>query len=299
MIQCDNKKNCHLYRSKKISLRNPEIYIHTGMGRTGSTFLQHKVFPKFGNLYYRRHKKFRKAVKLIKKGTHERYLISGEMEYMKLERQMKEFSSHFPDARPIIMLRRQDEWLASQHRRFLKSGYAIKFSEFLHLHDDSGFWEREWLRFMGNIEILEHYYTHKPLVLLFDDLKADPQSFISQLADYMGATVQMSNINLSPKHASYNEKQLRAVYTLSKKINLVNKKPSSNKSVNKLVNLFKNIVRYSTLSFAPIIPNKWLSKDSFLPDTEQLSELRAHFSKDWDECAEYARENNPGTLGRK
>jgi hypothetical protein len=275
-------------------LKNPEIYIHTGMGRTGSTFLQHKVFPKFGNIYYRRHTKFRKAAKLIKKGKHERFLISGEMEYKKLERQMKVFSSHFPDARPVIMLRRQDEWLASQHRRFVKSGYALRYSEFLHLHDDSGFWERDWLRFMGNIEILEKYYTHKPLVLFFDELKADPQRVITQLANYMGATVHMSNINLSPKHASYNKKQLRAVYTLSKKINLVNKKPSHYKIVNSLINIFKNILRYSTLFLSPIIPATWLSKDSFLPEAEQLSELRAHFSEDWDQCVEYARKNKPG-----
>lgn len=277
-------------------MNRPEIYIHTGMGRTGSTFLQHRVFPRFKGICYRRHIKFRKAIRLINKGKQAKYLISGEMEYKKLERHMKEFSSHFPDSRPIIMLRRQDEWLASQHRRFVKSGHAIHFTDFLHLEDDHGFWERDWLKFMGNIEILEKYYTHKPLVLFFDELKTDPELTINILANYTGASVNISGLNLAPRHASYKEKQLRTVYTLSKKIRLVNKKPSRYKVVNRLVNLFKNMLRYTTLYISPVLPNTWLSKDLFLPDKDQLESVRNYFKEDWDQCLEYARKNNPETL---
>lgn len=271
---------------------NPEVYIHTGMGRTGTTFLQHKVFPKFENIYYQPQVKFRRAVKIIKKGESQRYLISGEMEYKKLERHMKEFSQHFPGAKAMIMLRRHDEWIASQHRRFVKSGHALKFEEFFNLND-SGFWNGEWLRFMGNIEILEKYYHQKPLVLFYDDLKKHPDEFILNLAAYTGATVKLQNIDLKPKHASYNEKQLRAVYSLSKKISLRKQKPSKLKIINILLNLFRNILRYSTLFLAPIIPDSWLSKDAFLPDDGQLKRVKEAFSHDWELCSQYAESNNP------
>ncbi len=216
--------------------RNPEVYIHTGMGRTGTTFLQHKVFPKLKNIFFHPQVKYRKAVKVIQKGKYERYLVSGEAEYKKLEKHMKEFSSHFPDARPMIMLRRQDEWIASQHRRFIKSGHTLEFEAFFNIDNDEAFWEREWLRFMGNIEILEKYYKHKPLVLFYDDMRKDPEGFILNLAEYMGTTVHLPDIDLSPKHASYNDKQLRAVFTVSKKISLRKHKPSKSKVINILIN---------------------------------------------------------------
>ncbi|MFC2129274.1 hypothetical protein ACFLQX_00685 [Bacteroidota bacterium] len=273
--------------------KKPEVFIHTGMGRTGTTFLQHKVFPKFEKIFFHPQVKFRKAVKVIKKGDYQRYLISGEMEYKKLDKHMKEFSVHFPDARPIIMLRRHDEWIASQHRRFVKSGYALKFQEFFNAENDSGFWERDWLRFKDNIEILEKYYTYKPLVLFFDDLKKKPHEFILNLAEYLGARVHLPCINLTPKHASYNEKQLRAVYTVSKKISLRKRKPSNSKAVNVMINLLRNLLRYTILFLAPAIPNSWLSTDQFLPDSDQLKKIREQYTPDWEACIQYAEMNNP------
>lgn len=278
------------------SYKNPEVYIHTGMGRTGTTFLQHKVFPKLEKIFFRPQIKFRKAIKVIKKGTYQRYLISGEMEYKKLEKHMKEFSVHFPDARPMIILRRHDEWIASQHRRFIKSGYAMKFAEFFNLDTDSGFWEREWLWYMGNIEILEKYYKHKPLVLFYDDLRKHPNDFILNLAEYMGASVHLPGIDLTPKHASYNEKQLRTVYTVSKKISLRKHKPSTLKVINILINLFRNLLRYMCLFLAPAIPYSWLSKDVFLPDSGQLDRIKKEFTSDWESCLQYAAKNNPSSL---
>ncbi len=274
-------------------MKNPEIFIHTGMGRTGSTFLQYKVFPKFEGICYTQRTKFRRAVQIIQKGRHKKYLISGEMEYKKLERHMREFSSYFPNARPIIILRRHDEWIASQYRRFVKSGHAFKFNEFFNVKNDNAYWEKEWLRYMGNIEILENYFTHKPMVFFYDDLRNDPAKFITQLAEVMSVKVDISDINLSPKHASYNEKQLRAVYTVSKRIKLVKHKPSSSKTINVLINLLKNSIRYTTLYTAPIIPDSWLSSDVFLPDSEELTAIKNYFTEDWDACRQYAGQNNP------
>ncbi len=205
---------------------------------------------------------------------------------------MREFSALFPGARPIIIMRRQDEWVASQYRRFVKSGYAFTFNAFFTPKNDSGFWEREWLRYMGNIEILEKYFENKPLVLFYDELRKNPEQFIRQLADYTGAEVNMNKINLSPRHTSYNEKQLRVIYTLGKKVSMVKRKPSASKTINVFLNLGRNILRYTTLFFAPLIPNSWLSKDIFLPEPGQLAAVKKYFSKDWEECREYAKQNN-------
>lgn len=265
----------------------PEIYIHVGLGRAGSTFLQHRVFPKFRKIKYFRHTHFRGATPVIKKGTHPRYLVSGEMDHDKLERTMQAFSADFPQAKPIIVLRRHDEWIASQFRRFIKSGHSWHFRDFFDIEHDTGAWKQDRLFFFRNIEILQNYYHNKPLVLFYDDLKADPRAFVERIARYCNAEVDTDTIDFSPKHASYSEKQLRAVYTFGKKTNLVKKKRSGNKILNVLDNLWINIKRYGIIYLAPLVPGRRISQDPIFPGEEELREIRERYAGDWQECVDY------------
>ncbi len=273
--------------------KQPEIFIHTGMGKTGSTYLQYNVFPKLRGICYTQRTKFRKAPGIIDKGKYDRYLVSGEMEYKKLERHMAEFSARYPRAKPIIILRRHDEWIASQFRRFIKNGYTWSFNEFIALNTDENLQPSAWLNFYFNIEILEKYFSHKPLVLFYDELREDPGAFIGKLVTYLGAELEFSSVNLSPRHRSYNEKQLRAIYTVSKKINLVKNKSGKNKTLRVLKNLHKNVVRYLVILVAPLVPENWLSDDPVFPSRKALDDIRNAYREDWEKCHAYAAANNP------
>ena len=269
------------------------IYIHVGLGRTGSTFLQYRVFPKFRGIRYIQRTRFRRAKKIIARGGHARYLVSGEMDGKKLEMHMADFSQPYRHARPIIIFRRHDEWAASQFRRYIKNGHPWHFRDFFDVEHDRGAWKRERLFYFPNIETLETYFTRKPLVLFYDDLKKDPRAFVKRIADYCGAEVDIGRIDFAPKHASYSEKQLRAVYTLGKKTSLVKRKPFTSKTLNVIAQLWTNLKRYSILYLARFMPASWFSADPIFPAPEQLSAIREYYNEDWEKCVAYAEKNNP------
>jgi hypothetical protein len=271
----------------------PEIYIHVGMGRAGSTFLQYRVFPKLKGLQYIQRTRFRKARKIIAGGRHSKYLVSGELDPRIIEDYLKDFSNPLSWARPIMVIRRHDEWIASQYRRYLKNGNHWTFSEFFDLDGDSGYWKKDQLFYYPLIGLLEKYFDHKPLILKYDDLRKDPEGFIRSIADYMGASLDMDRVDTSSKHASYRQKQLRLMYSVSSKINLVKKRPFSAKWKNVLVNIWKNVLRYTLLYLSPVIPGRQIPSSPIFPDPEHLSGIRKAYEEDWQKCVEYAEKNNP------
>ena len=115
----------------------PEIYFHVGMGKTGSKYIQYRVFPKFKGIRYIQRTSYNRAKKIIQKEDALKYLVSNEFD-QQLEEEVKYWASTFPDTHPIIVFRRQDSWIASQYRRFIKNSYTFSFSEFIDLKNDQG-----------------------------------------------------------------------------------------------------------------------------------------------------------------
>ena len=274
-------------------MEKPEVFIHVGMGRAGSTFLQYRVFPKLRGLHYIQRIRYRKAPRIIARGKYRKYLVSGELDPRNMEKYMKVFSGFFPYARPILVLRRHDEWIASQYRRYLKNGHHWTFREFFDLENDEGFWKKKELYYHPLIEILEKYFEPRPLVILYDDLRKNPEGFIQSIVNYTGAELDLKRVNTSSKHASYREKQLRAIYGLSRWINLRKRRPFSAKWKNVILNLGKNLVRYSALWISRLLPSGMVSRADLFPSAEHLAAIRKAYEDDWQKCMEHV-EHNPG-----
>jgi hypothetical protein len=270
----------------------PEIFFHVGTGKAASTFLQYNVFPKFKNIHYIQRTQYRRAVKIISKGKHGRYLVSGELDNRLFENYIREFASYFPETKTIIILRKHDSWIASQYKRYVKNGNPWSFNEFFDIENDQGFWKQQDLYFFPMISILEKYFNHKPLVLFYDGLRADPEKFIGKIGDFVGADYDISRIDYSHKHSSYNEKQLKAIMAVSKRIKIRRKREGTNKTIRVIRGLIPNIIRYSTLYIALILPDSLFSKQDLIP-SGRLEEIRKKYNSDWEQCLEYARKNNP------
>lgn len=270
-------------------MKQPEIYFHVGMGKTGTTFLQYQVFPKIRGLRYLHGSQKRRTRRIIAKGKSDKYLVSGEQDNRFIERSLKNFSDPFNFARPILVIRRHDEWITSQYRRYLKNGNHWRFADFFDLEKDEGYWKQESLYYYPIVLLLEKYFLHKPLVLLYDDLKKDPRTFILNLVEYMGAGIRMDRINLSPRHTSYNKKQLMAIYHATERINLKKRRPFQQKWKNFVINLFTNALRYAILYGALILPGKISEKERIFPTEDQLRAIREHYNEDWEKCLAYAK----------
>ncbi|MDH5474889.1 MAG: sulfotransferase domain-containing protein [Cyclobacteriaceae bacterium] len=272
-------------------MANPEIYFHVGLGKTASTYLQMDVFPKFNNIHYIHTNKYKKAKEIIAEGKYDHYLVSREFD-RQLEDEVRKFSSKYPDTHPIIILRRHDGWMASQYRRQVKNGNTYSFTEYFDVINNKGIWDRSEADFHNKLMILEKYFTKKPLVLFYEDLRTDQLMVIDKIAQFTKITYNKSNISTSKNHSSYSEKQLKGIKRVAKIIPLKKSYKSKIKVINFFHNLGVSVLRYPLLYFFKLMPNRFFTKEPLI-DKKQLEEVRDYFASDWDKVKQYAEKNNP------
>lgn len=266
---------------------HPEVFFHVGLGKVASKYLQYHVFPHFKNIRYIPTTRFYHCIPEIRQGKHPSYLVSREFDNQ-FVREVTRFAKEFPDAHPILLLRRHDDWIASQYRRSAKNGFTGPFTDFIDLEKDTGKFTRESLDFYGKIELLEKLYQNRPLVLLYDDLLTDRWSFLEKIAKYCNSTFDREKIPIEAKHKSYTEKQIRFMQWVSKYI------PFKNPDYSKIgiVKFFQRIpvmlYRYSFLYLAILIPAKWLGSGPLIPP-EELRRIREATREDWEKCLAYAK----------
>jgi hypothetical protein len=265
---------------------HPEVYFHVGLGKVASKYLQYSVFPHFENIRYIPTTRFYKCIPEIRKRKYPSYLISREFDNQ-FEKEVRKFAAEFPGAHPILLLRRHDDWIASQYRRSAKNGFTGPFSEFINLEKNTGKFTRESLDFYGKIELLEKLYDHKPLVLIYDDLLKDRQAFLEKIANYCKATFDKEKIPVKAKHTSYTEKQIRFMQRVSRIIPFKNPDYSKNGMLKFFQRIPVMLYRYSILYTAILIPSKWLGKGPLIPP-EELEKIREATRKDWQKCLEYS-----------
>ena len=116
-----------------------KVIFHVGISKTGSTFYKTTYFilksciicPPTGS----------KNIFDLKNLQKERVLVSRELD-RQFEAEIVRFSSQYKNVTPIIVLRKHDEYFASQYRRFIKNGFKGKEVDFLSLKSDTGFFKK-------------------------------------------------------------------------------------------------------------------------------------------------------------
>ena len=266
--------------------KSKEIFFHVGLGKTGSTYLQYKVFPKFKNIHYIQRNKYKKSFRIIRNTNLERYLVSSEFD-VQYTYQLHRIAKEFPEAGIIVVLRRQDSWLASEYRRYVKNGISVNFNEFVDLENDTGVWKQKEAYFWPRIELALKLFERKPLVLLHEGLKNHPLSFIRKIAQYTNAQFKKEDISLAPKHKSYGRKQLLIRRRLNKTFT-GNIRLSSHKFIAHIQKwLVVKPVRCTVLFLANLVPGKFVSKEDLIPQ-DYLHKIQKFYQDDWKKCTDYA-----------
>ena len=277
--------------------KSKQIFFHVGLGKTGTTYLQYELFPKLKGIYYIQRTRYQRAIEIIAKTDYPRYLVSREFD-QQLPQEVEKFARHYPDTGVIIVLRRHDSWIASQYRRFAKNGIHVDFNRFFDIDHNQGLWKYDDLNYMAKLKIIESHFSQKPLVLFQEELKTDPYNFFDKIARYTGSTYDRDDISLDAVHASYNDKQLKAVRKLSKYLF-----PSSERYSRKTLRGWLQwrriqLTSYAIMFSARFLPDAWFSDVELIP-RGQLEKIRTHFEDDWQQCLAYAQKNNSAITTKK
>lgn len=266
--------------------RQPAIFFHVGLGKVASTYLQYRFFPKLNGIRYIQRTRYRKAPAIIEQEKAFPYLVSREFD-RQLPQEVAWFSGYFRDVQPIILLRRHDEWIASQYRRYLKNGGNLPLSEFLDLKHDQGRWKQAEVRFMPYIQTLAAHFDHPPLVYFHADFKADPGAFFEQLATAMGVSFDPESLDLRPFHASYADKQLRFMRKYGSAFFRAGRTLPRNPWLRWLKRRSEMLASYALLYSSILLPEDWV-KDVELYPADQLQAIRDFYQDDWEACLQYA-----------
>lgn len=258
------------------------IYYHVGTGKTGTTYLQYRVFPKVEGLYYIQRTRYKKVIDIIKGSDHAKYLFSREYD-QQLEKEVTAFAAHYPEAIPIIVFRRHDSYITSQYKRFVKNGFQGSFTDFFNLDDDSGYFKQSDLDYSRQLGILEERFQEKPLVFIYEDFRKAPQAFVQEMIDQMGATIDLGQVNFNRKHTSYNEQQLKAMQAMGKRMNLTKRRLFKNSFLNLFGRLYLGTIRYSTLYIGKLLPSRFFREGPLIAP-EELERVAEAYAADWEHC---------------
>lgn len=262
-----------------------QVFFHVGLGKTASTYLQNKVFNHLKGITYVHPTRYNSWKQILADNPSEKIFLSREMD-QQLAREVNKFAAVYPNTHAIIVLRSNEQWIASQYRRFLKNGYPYTFKEYFDVEKDSGYWKINDALFYPKIELLEQHFTAKPLVLFYDDLRKDPYAFIDKIAAYTGTTYNKSEISLEPHHTSYSEHQLKVMLKVSKYIFSKNPIYSGPRIKTWLRRRSRMLLCYIILYTALLIPKKFMSKQPLI-SPEELAVVRKYFEQDWAQCLAY------------
>jgi hypothetical protein len=262
------------------------IFFHVGTSKTGSTFLQNRIFPLLKGIAYIPTNKYRNIYTEIEKIKQNSILVSREFD-RQFEEEIEKFSNNYINVTPIIVFRRHDQYLASQYRRFIKNGYRGEINAFFDLENDAGYFKKVHFNYSYQINYLSQKFNQKPLVLFYDSLKENPEKFVLKLSQHLNSSLDVNTVNFNKKHGSYNEKQLKVIKTIGNVFNLRKRRIFKSELLHLMWRFYHAIFRYSILYGAVLVPNFMTSKTPLI-DSNYLERVRKYFEDDWNNCKKYS-----------
>jgi len=263
----------------------PKLYFHVGLGKNASTFLQQRFFPKLKEIYYTQSNIYRFFPKIIETTQHDKYLFSREFD-RQFYTETDKIANVSEQANIIIILRQNASWIASQYRRYVKNGGKQSFSEFLDLANDQGAWKQKDLYFYPMLKHLEQRFKNKPLILFYDELKKDSIAFLDRISDYLNASYNKEEIDLSVKHSSYSEKQLKFVLKHGP-FDRAKEFQTKNRALHYLNYRSKWLINHAYLTMAKWLPE--IDKDAPLIPSDELKKVEDFYLQDWENCVAFAK----------
>ena len=222
------------------------IYFHVGLGKTGSTFLQDRFFPNLMDIDYLPRNRFHRVQAFIADHPSSKIIVSREFD-QQLESEARKFAESFPEARPIIVLRRPDSYIASQYRRAVKNGFRGDFKDFFDLDQDKGHFKKYDLQYDDQIATLSQLFLKPVIVLFYEDMKADLNGYLKTWLSILSSNVDWPRVNLTTKHASYTDRQLLFLQRIAAIVDLRKRPRQAFNPISFSTRIMRASLRYSLL----------------------------------------------------
>ncbi len=261
--------------------RTYPVYVHLGLERTGTKYLQHTVLPALKGIFFVPRRQYWKMESFVPDSNDLPVVVSNEFDWM-LDFEIKDFARRYPEAHPIFVLREHPSWLVSQFKRFVKNGGQLSFEEFFDPDSDQGRYEYKDMCFALKIHWLLKHFKHPPLILFYEDLKHNRKKYLDTLCAHIGAEYPDDLLGSKARHVSYSERELAFLLSFQRGPfgNFISR---------------QKLLRYFLMFLARTFPFLAKKKPPLIPEGS-LKRIQLKMSKDWEECLVLAEELNPKSI---
>jgi len=201
------------------------ILIHIGLPKTGTTWLQTSVFNTISNTHFVGPNKT--IIHLLSKNNEEPDIDQLKKDFFNTEKNIiysdpelsglisfewndgnntgliaKRLKNIFPEAKILILLRNQIDFLASGYAYYIRKGGTYKFSKYFQKikNEESGF-SLDYLKYNNIIEIYSEIYGKDNVkVFLYEELKNNIDGFLDNLSVSFALNIDKSIIDFSKKN---------------------------------------------------------------------------------------------------
>lgn len=165
-----------------------ELYIHLGLHRTGTTFLQHKVFPRLNDIMFFKELTFKTLICKSRKNLVSNEDLSGTPfnpnsnpndRFMIADNIFKVY----PEAKIILGLREKNSWMKSLYNQYLKIGGTSSFNQFKNEE-----FNKKYLDFNQYVEFLKDTFDDV-FIYHFEDLKQNNERVVKDLCSFLHVNV--------------------------------------------------------------------------------------------------------------
>ena len=191
--------------------RQPNVFFHVGLPKTGTTYLQKLVFPNLKGISFYKKRLYDKHHQIIQDSTFDKYLFSCEFD-KPLKERLLEIKTNYPNAKIIVCFRPQVNWITSRYRYHVRKFGGSTWKQFFSTDGSEAVWKHDELFYTDTVNFIRSHFPDEPLVLNFQLLKTNKDRFWEKIEVYTDTKLDRSFKNKVVKQ-NFDDKVL---YTLRK-----------------------------------------------------------------------------------
>lgn len=191
-------------------MADPQLYIHIGMHKTGTTYFQKQILPYIKGATYISRAHINRFLGLDRD---KKYVISNESlsgwAWGADRRLFIEDLAHmFPYANIMMCFREPEDWLASVYNEYVKWGGTLPVDMFLDLENDQGIIKQSELYFSELLNAVLENFENKPYVFLYKELREDPEKLFANIEKYMGCKFKLGDSKNKKRNVGLTARQI-------------------------------------------------------------------------------------------